>query len=449
LKNKIIHGDCLEALKDFEDNTFDSIITDPPYGISFMGKKWDYDVPSLEIWQECLRVLKPGGIALVFAGTRTQHRMTVNIEDAGFEIRDCLMWLYGQGFPKGLNISKGIDKALGVKRERIKNPLAKKQTGQKNTNSLNDKNANLYVTLPFSEQAQKWDGYNTNLKPSYEPIIMAMKPLDKNFVNNALAWGVAGLNIDECRIETKVLDSEKRTSNTGTSNNINFGTTKNRKPKFNGERHNPKGRYPANVILDEYAAAELDEQSGILKSGAKKPHKQKKRQYNCYGKQPEYRDYTCEASQGFASRFFYVAKASPKERNMGCENLDNEKFGAGNYSQSPICKDCGKTLNGTNDHNECSGEVYYKEDMENKKIGNNHPTCKPLKLMEYLCKLTKPPGGGIVLDPFAGSGTTGLACQNTGRDFILIEREQEYIDIIKARMKANAENKQELLFEAI
>ena len=198
-------GDCLEVMKKMDDNSVDSIVTDPPYGLSFMGKKWDYDVPSIEIWKEALRVLKPGGHLLAFSGSRTYHRMVVNIEDAGFEIRDQIMWVYGSGFPKSLNISKAIDKAAGKEGEIVgENRFGKTSTGQ--TSGWNNNNVaatgKQIVRAPATDDAKKWEGWGTALKPAHEPIVMARKPLEGTVVENVLEHGTGGLNIDGSRIET-------------------------------------------------------------------------------------------------------------------------------------------------------------------------------------------------------------------------------------------------------
>ncbi|MBA7676792.1 hypothetical protein ES703_85037 [subsurface metagenome] len=201
--NKIICEGCIEAMEDMPDNCIDTIITDPPYGLSFMGKKWDYDVPSIEIWQECLRVLKPGGTALIFAGSRTQHRMAVNIEDAGFILKDCIMWLYGSGFPKATDISKQIDKNLGGK---VKIGKGFKHAGEYNNRNLPDptpqgKAREEMRHKPDTPEATLWNGWKSHgLKPAYEPILVAMKPNEGSYANNALKWGVAGLNINGGRI---------------------------------------------------------------------------------------------------------------------------------------------------------------------------------------------------------------------------------------------------------
>ena len=353
-----------------------------------MGKKWDYDVPSVEIWKECLRVLKPGATALIFAGSRTQHRMAVNVEDAGFILKDTIMWIYGSGFPKSTDISKQLDKIAGKERKVIGD---KGYTSQDMRSGAYDSEIArarprlpTKVTAPATPEAQTWCGYGTALKPAYEPILVAMKPNDGTYAQNALKHGVAGLNIDGGRIKID-LNNETRAKSKNTiqkSSGISFLGTKantHNTPLWNFE----KGRFPANLILDEEAGRLLDEQSGITKStGGKNSGTLGNKIYSKFKNDSLGSNAGGLGDTGGASRFFYCAKASKSERG-----------------------------------------------------DNNHPTVKPLKLIEYLCMLTKTPSGGTVLDPFAGSGTTGLACCNTKRSYILIEREDEYCRIAKKRLE--------------
>ena len=249
-KNKIIEGDCMEIMKEMPDNSIDTIITDPPYGLKFMGKKWDYDVPSVDIWKECLRVLKPGGHLLSFAGTRTQHRMAVNIEDAGFEIRDMIAWVYGSGFPKSLNIGKAVDKLQGNKRETV---------GEYKTLSPGDVwriNGDFggesvdQSTRGITKGTSQWEGWGTALKPALEPITIARKPLgEKTVAENCLKWGVGGINIDGCRVGTEKINIH----------NAPKGTFAGGEPDRGSDTNSYKdsvGRFPANLILsypeDEY-----------------------------------------------------------------------------------------------------------------------------------------------------------------------------------------------------
>lgn len=274
----LLLGNCLEVLKDFPDSSIDSIVCDPPYGLSFMGKKWDYDVPSVAIWQEVLRVLKPGGYLLSFGGTRTYHRMVVNIEDAGFEIRDQIQWLYGSGFPKSHNIEKSTGDA-------------------------------------------RFAGFGTALKPANEPIVLARKPLTRGLTiaENVLLHGTGGLNIDASRVGT----SGARTNTNGKRSMYGGNSLLESKTHNDTTTIHDYGRFPANIILDEAAAAMLDEQSGILKSGAFKQTGLSANTEQPGGWQTGNRvekDFG-PANSGGASRFFYVAKASKRERNQGAESV--------------------------------------------------------------------------------------------------------------------------------
>jgi site-specific DNA-methyltransferase (adenine-specific) len=364
----LILGDCLEKLKDLEDNSVDSIITDPPYGISFMGKKWDYDVPSVALWQETLRVLKPGGHALVACGTRTQHRMAVNLEDAGFEIRDIVAWVYSTGFPKSLNIGKAINKIDGVEFK------SKPAEGVGFMN--NDTEDGYHPTInqleqvgESSERAKQWEGWGTALKPAMELWTLCRKPLqEKTVAENVLKYGTGGI-IDGCRVGYKKGDDPSAGNITAT-----FGTqeTQSGGDGSGGFEANNNGRFPANLIHDG-----SDEVVSLFPNDAQ--------------------------------RFYYTAKASKSERNRGLEGFE-EKL------------------------NRKSGKGHCADTIEK----NIHPTVKPVALMKYLCKLITPPKG-IVLDPFMGSGSTGIACKEEGFDFIGIEREEEYIKIAEARINAVAE----------
>lgn len=357
-------SDCIKKMREMKPNSISACVTDPPYGLSFMNKKWDYDVPSIEVWKEVLRVLKPGGHLLSFGGTRTYHRMACNIEDAGFEIRDQVQWIYGSGFPKSLNISKAIDKAAGAEK---------------------------------TYQAMEWDGWGTALKPAHEPIVMARKPLsEKTVVKNVLKWGTGGINVDGCRVGFQS-EKDKKSATFGTQPKITSKGVGGEGGTFQGYRQgvnaknieaNPYGRFPANLLLDECAAGCLDRQSGVLK-------------------------------QGGASRFFYCAKASKAERNDGLGNPAQTTSDGRNKSiDNPFQR--GKTLR-----------------------QNHHPTVKPIKLMKYLVTLVTPTGGKV-LDPFMGSGSTGVACKDLGFEFIGIERDPEYFKIAEQRMVDNcAKPKQE------
>lgn len=358
MKNKILCGDSLEVLKDFEDNYFDSVVTDPPYGLAFMGKKWDYDVPQVELWKEVYRVLKAGGHILSFAGSRTYHRMAVNIEDAGFEIRDMLGWLYGSGFPKSHNIGKAVDKLQGNDRKIVgkrKDGVGKVNDGGiLRINALSENEKGMQKEFDETKGNSKWEGWGTALKPAHEPIVMARKPFNTSVAENVLTHGTGGINIDECRVGGK------------------------------------EGRFPANIIHDgSEEVLEVFQES---------------------------------------SRFFYCAKASKAERNMGLDELSTKQTTGGGGLTAPKDKDGNYIVSGSKG----TAGKYGSAKAPQK---NYHPTVKPIKLMEYLVRLVTPKEG-IVLEPFAGSGTTLIACKQQGFNYIGIEREQEYCDIAEARLKA-------------
>lgn len=259
-------GDCLEVLAGMPDNSVDSIVTDPPYGLSFMGKRWDYDVPSVAIWEQCLRVLKPGGHLLAFAGTRTQHRMAVRIEDAGFEIRDMIAWVYGSGFPKSLDVSKAIDKAAGAEREVVGTKLGRPGMAKDGSNQRQwaadamrgeKRLLSTDITAPATPAARQWSGWGTALKPALEPITMARKPLIGTVAENVLTHGTGAINVDGCRVGDEVTTSILH----GKSSDA-FGIGQKRPTA--GFKENPPGRWPANLIHDGSNEACL-----ALKSGAR------------------------------------------------------------------------------------------------------------------------------------------------------------------------------------
>lgn len=373
-------GDCLEGLRALPDNSVDSIVTDPPYGLKFMGKAWDYDIPPEEVWRECLRVLKPGGHLLCFAGTRTQHRMAVRIEDAGFEIRDMIAWVYGSGFPKSLNVSKAIDKAAGAEREVVGHDAAKvsKQTAAKGTAAYGDYAGGAGdVTAPATDAARQWEGWGTALKPALEPITVARKPLAGTVAANVLAHGTGGLNVDGCRIATDPRVDDPRLGGAGA-----WRTDKAAKNVYEGGyagesiQSSALGRWPANLIHDG-----SDEPVELL---------------------------------GDAARFFYCAKASKADRDEGLEGFAERKAGSLNMR--------------TDSHSERNG-------MTTTPRRNTHPTVKPTDLMRYLCRLVTPPGG-LVLDPYTGSGSTAKAAALEGFRFLGFEIDPDYHAIAERRWLA-------------
>ena len=577
---KVINGNNIDILKTYPDNYFDAVVTDPPYGLGkepnaeelmkdwiehgyheisgsgFMGKEWDAFVPQPIFWKEVYRVLKPGGHILSFFGTRTYDWGVMSMRFAGFEVRDCIQWLYGSGFPKSHNISKALDKKggeslewfieyiLNVAKER---GISKKEltmlfpskngnpTGwiwnKQNNQSITLEQYNKlkeYLNLPFenieeaerevigkgkagltkgdianfsgetefditapsTESAKKWDGWGTALKPANEPIVLARKPLEKglSIAENILKWGVGGINIDATRV-----GSETRTTPVFSNDTKEDGTTFNLNSNIQHERvETNQGRFPANIILTHHEDCEykgtkkvkpsngsgkasekgggfskgmfgdgtsdnigggftdadgnetiedwdchedcpiriLDEQSGISKSGDIKPHKEKGTG-TIYGSgsgffsSTDFREVNFKGDKGGASRFFYVAKASKAERNIGLDGFDTKQ-----------------TIGGGGTYNEEAGAKYGSIKAEGK---NFHPTVKPIKLMQYLVKMITPPNG-IVLDPFCGSGTTGVACKIDGFQFIGLEQDPEYTKIAEARInnyKYDSINKKE------
>jgi DNA modification methylase len=462
---KILHGDCLEVLRSLPDGSVDSVVTDPPYGLSFMGKRWDYDVPSEDIWRECLRVLKPGGHLLAFAGTRTQHRMAVRIEDAGFEIRDMIAWVYGSGFPKSLDVSKAMDKmdaaeaqqarryrftewvrSQGVTSKQIDDTTGTNMGGHYTTaasqpaimtrehleacrylfrdipawvereadiRSVESKNfaarevvgngnkpkptfhtvniggaaqANAYdITAPATDAAREWAGWGTALKPALEPITVARKPFAGTVAANVQAHGTGAINVDGCRVAGDEDGSRNRPPSKLASATTYAQDEWTRNTVVQRQDTTGKGRWPANLIHDG-----SEEVSPLLNG---------------------------------AARFFYCAKASKRDRDEGCEGLDEKELCAlGDFAGTP--------------------EHGPKQNITRR---NHHPTVKPTDLMRYLCRLVTPPGG-VVLDPFMGSGSTGKAAALEGFQFIGIEREAEYVEIARARIAAVTERQQEALF---
>jgi site-specific DNA-methyltransferase (adenine-specific) len=400
----LLLGDCLDRLRELPDCSIDACVTDPPYGLSFMGKAWDYDVPTVDVWREVLRVLKPGGHLLAFAGTRTQHRMAVAIEDAGFEIRDMIAWVYGSGFPKSLDVSKAIDKAAGAEREvigpnpwnhvRNHNPdswngATRTQSGKYGSTGSGPSD----ITAPATPAAQQWSGWGTALKPALEPITVARKPFKGTVAANVLEHGTGAINVDGCRVEHVTVGDGNLALNPHLRTHINGGNG-GHVIAHETERRvvtpHTAGRWPANLIHDG-----SDEVAGLFPDTGISKGKAQFKTHSTYEWSRSHADATTEpqhgteigyGDSGSAARFFYCAKANKKDR----------------------------------------GE------------GNGHPTVKPTQLMRYLCRLVTPPGG-VVLDPFMGSGSTGKAAALEGFAFIGIEREADYIEIARQRI-AHATN---------
>ena len=395
---KLINGDCLEELDKLEKDYIDCIITDPPYELNFMGKGWDNAGVSFNknTWEKCLRVLKPGGYLLAFGGTRTYHRIACAIEDAGFEIRDTIMWLYGSGFPKGMNISKGIE---AKKKYGKSNTVAKRQIEQDgngkeykviqtNNGAMGEKKVFIRKEYtPIDDNAIQWKGWSTSLKPSFEPIIVARKPFKGSCIDNIIKYGVGGLNIDECRVSTSDDDLNKLNKEWDREWNTTYSTYAEKIGGKSGfgykyERVKDKGltgRFPANTILDTQEGEDW-------------------------------------------RRYFYCAKASKKDRDEGLEEYNDVSGGTYCFRQD----------------GSLDGKIPIKK--------NIHPTVKPTELMQYLVRLVSPKGA-IILDPFMGSGSTGKAVmyENKERDcnydFIGIELDKEYYKIAEARINYIKEKK--------
>jgi len=417
-------GDCLEVLAGLPENSVDTCITDPPYELGFMGKKWDSSGIAFqpETWQAVFRVLKPGAILLAFGGTRTYHRMVCAIEDAGFEIRDTIAWVYGSGFPKSYNIGKGIDKQAGAEREVIGKYQSPENTSGGKGRKFCFGGQPLDGLPNVTKGNSGWDGWGTALKPAFEPIVVAMKPVDGNFVNNALTWGVAGYWIDGGRIPGEPIPINKLEEWSGFGQKI--------KPEYKQEINNI-GRFPANLIHDG-----SDEVVGLFPSphgaGYARQGNDMERKGNIYfTKGISMNNGMRFGDSGSAARFFYCAKASRSERNAGLEGM--EKIESTVHLARGKCIKCGAWRNAGQEKCSCGGEFDINKNPKSKS-SNHHPTVKPIALMRYLVRLTKTPTGGIVLDPFMGSGTTGIACVLEGRDFIGIEREAEYVEIAEKRI---------------
>jgi DNA modification methylase len=506
-------GDCLDIMRGMDANSVDTILTDPPYGLEFMGRDWDHGIPGEAYWAEALRVAKPGALLLAFGGTRTWHRLAVAIEDAGWELRDTLMWLYGSGFPKSHDLSKAIDKAAGAEREVVRMATRGGNSERRGEGAQGATYGDAWggfttLSAPATPLAAAWQGWGTALKPAWEPVIVAQKPIDGTYAHNAETWGVAGFWIDGGRIGTEHTYVPRLTHNAN-MNDDGWGKI--------GQNASPvtvSGRWPANLILSEDAAAEMGE----------------------------------------VSRYFYCAKASKRERDAGLDGIDldwldstelidydgiiyrlsevmlwerqgqspstvlngeapleratsedttperaDSDFSTSWYGKPITAQSLtgirfttstgtrltidSQTLNSLHLSNTSGCTVAATEtlrayglspaesvacislwrlittsarmaylpgaksaprqtppltsvsDVLKQRLRTNiHSTVKPLALMRYLARLTKTPTGGVVLDPFMGSGTTGMACVLEGREFIGIEKEAEYLEIAKRRI---------------
>lgn len=479
-KYKLYLGDNMQSLKKLPDNSIDSIVSDPPYALTpskgakagFMGKLWDAEVPTVEFWKEVYRVLKPGGHILSFGGTRTYHRMVVNIEDAGFEIRDQIMWIYGSGFPKSHNIGKAVDKIQGNEREVVGEYIAPDGRVRKGIkkdimpNATEWDNEDRIQTKGQSE----YEGWGTALKPANEPICLARKPLsEKSVAENVIKWKTGGINIDGCRVGYTNEEDKQATINAKYTTNIEDKQSSEWGTKQIGNVSKEEGRFPANLIFecccDEVIKGEkgeksgannnygeknggqwgqgrqirgadyndtgdihtnpncpcymLDQQSGVSKSSksvmgsANNGNNEGRYNWN-NGDKNDFKSERGHNDKGGASRFFYNAKVSKAERNMGLDEFDE------------------KIIEGR-DPGQDERSVAYKPRPISQK--NTHPTVKPVSLMTYLCRLITPENG-IILDPFMGSGSTGIAAQLEGFRFVGMEMDEDYMKIAEARIES-------------
>jgi len=425
---QVIEGDCVEQMQAMPECSVDAVVCDPPYHLTFMGRAWDHAPTPAESqaqhrrWaDEALRVLKPGGHLLAFGGTRTYHRLACAVEDAGFEIRDTIAWMYGSGFPKSLDVGKAIDAAAGATREVVGAKAHAHKAGRSDPNpNSNPQLQDVYTgyegrtleTAPATPDAERWQGWGTALKPAHEPIVVARKPLSGTAAANVLEHGTGALNVDGCRIDTADDLNGGAYAKGGTERNDGWGMQRGQA----GEYVAPAGRWPANVVMDPDAAALLDEQTGKLHSQDPRTRDSSSPRSGLIGFADSGIHY---GDSGGASRFFYCAKSSSAERNAGLNGFEEglaAKFDGGHRIRP------GRS----------------EPDTE-RRMRNVHPTVKPIELMRWLVRLVTPPGG-LVLDPFTGSGTTGCAAVLEGVRFVGIEREPEYAAIARARIAWWAEH---------
>jgi DNA modification methylase len=429
--DKIIHGDCLEELTKLDDNSVDLVCTDPPYGYSFMGKNWDKAVPSVEVWKECLRVLKPGGFAFVMSAPRQDvlSQMIVRIGDAGFDTDfTSIYWTYASGFPKAANIGKMVDKRNGTKRK-----LGKlKFKGGTQLGVINDdswKPKDVYETSGTSPLEGSYGGFQP--KPAVEVIIVAMKPLsEKTFVDQALKNGKGITWLDDCRIPTTSAEHEQMQENRKANRTIRAGEVAKgygMKPQGLINSEQKQGRFTANLLVSDDVlndgrifkdgVSNNTKSAGLNFAGGKKPTRDHVMSYGSGGSYSRYFDLDAWAK---TLPFLIVPKASKREKNEGLEGFEEKLMATDEVMKERLGKDW---------------ENINRPHIRNTKRANHHPTVKPLKLMSYLITLGSREGD-VVLDPFAGSCTTAVACKNLNRSFICIEREAEYVGICEARVAA-------------
>lgn len=515
----VINGNNIDLLKNYPDNYFDAIVTDPPYGLGkepnaeevmkgwiekgyhevsgsgFMGKEWDAFIPQPIFWKEVFRVLKHGGHVVSFFGTRTYDWGVMAMRFAGFEVRDCIQWLYGSGFPKSYNVGKGIEGKIMLgdsnpsKFKNLQGKVSEQVLGFANSDFSSGHKIKVYdktkIDVDYqSTQGKQWEGWGSALKPANEPIVLARKPLEKglSIAENVLKWGTGGINIDGCRVGLPKDDPQVklREGKTIQAKGVN-DVYSNGVGKIEGDYFNAKGRFPANLILTHHPECEckglkkvkgtsgyetdgensetkfgqiktnkitthygseetiedwdchedcpiriMDEQSGILKSGGgdKSTKGKELKNYGIYGKYTPTETKSYQSDTGGASRFFYCAKASKSERNKGLEGFEE------------------KIMEGR-DEGQDERNVAYKPRPT--PMANVHPTVKPIKLMQYLVRLITPPNGKV-LDPFCGSGTTGIACKLEGFEFVGLEQDAEYSKIAQSRIDNYEEEIEQIVY---
>ena len=412
---KITNANIKEWAKNYEGEPFDAILCDPPYELGFMGKTWDSSGIAFdqEMWADLLRILKPGGHLLAFSGSRTYHRMAVAIEDAGFEIRDMIEWVYGSGFPKSLNIGKAVDKIQGNEREvtgetRIGKTSMGDATGW--DTSENMKAIKASGSVDITKGNSPYEGYGTALKPAHEPCVLARKPLEKGMTvaTNALKHGTGGLNIDGTRVGTEQVETGRGGRTSGSTFNASIG-----------EKTLPAtGRFPANLIHDG-----SDEVEVVFPQTKSTPRTATKGGTGGVGVNTSFQrgsETGGFSDSGSASRFFYTAKASKSERNAGLEGFEEQI---------------------TNDGRKTDIDNAFQRGITERK--NHHPTVKPLSLTKYLATLIKPPTGGRLLVPFSGSGSEMIGALQAGWEYVEgVELTEEYIPIAEARIKYWLEQKE-------
>jgi site-specific DNA-methyltransferase (adenine-specific) len=463
-KIEILNGESLEVLKQYPDNYFDAVVTDPPYGLGkepnaeqmlqawitsgylevkgsgFMGKEWDAFVPQPIFWKEVFRVLKHGGHVVAFYGTRTYDWGVMAMRLAGFEVRDCIQWIYGSGFPKSYNIGKAIDKIQGNERKTV-------GEHKKGSNGADGIYNNFNLQADITKGQSEWEGWGSALKPANEPIVLARKPLEKGLTiaENVLKWGTGAINIDVSRVGN--LGGTQRSHQTEYPKKEDG--TEDRSKHWARVGHDieelKKGRFPANLILTHHPECEcknketieswnchedcpikiMDEQSfamGIHSAGVKRDKEVTSEYDNSSFHAPITRQMNRFGDKGGASRFFYVAKASKKERNKGLEGFNAKQMAWSNQAKAELKRGNTEFADNTKMHNKVQERI------------NFHPTVKPVALMQYLVRMITPPNG-IVLDPFNGSGTTGVACKVEGFNYLGIELDAEYCKISEARIE--------------